>query len=236
MKRIMLMVVRLFYLAPHWFCLICKYGKSEEYTEEQRYAVIKDKIYSINRAGRVIIDGHGMETLPREGGYVMYPNHQGLFDTLALFETHEKPFTVVVKKEMEHVFFVKQVIRLLKAQTMDRGDVRQSMKVIMQVAKEVKEGRRYVIFPEGTRSRKGNELLEFKAGSFKAAINAKCPIVPVALIDSYQAFDTNSIKKITVQVHYLPPMYYEDYQNMKSGEIAAEVKRRIEDTMSAHKG
>lgn len=236
MKRIMLMVARLFYMAPHWFYLICKYGKSEKYTEEQRYAVIKDKIYSINRAGRVTIDGHGMETLPGEGGYVMYPNHQGLFDTLALFETHEKPFTAVVKKEMEHVFLVKQVIRLLKAQTMDRGDVRQSMKVIMQVAKEVKEGRRYVIFPEGTRSKKGNDLLDFKAGSFKAAISAKCPIVPVALIDSYKAFDTNSIQKVTVQVYYLPPMYYEEYKDMKSGEIAAEVKRRIEEVISAHRG
>ena len=228
MKRIMLMVARLFYMAPHWFYLICKYGKSEQYTEEQRYAVIYDKIFSINRAGRVTIEAHGMEKLPKEGGYIMYPNHQGLFDTLSIFQTHEKPFTVVIKKEMGNVFFVKQIIRLLKAQVMDREDIRQSMKVIMQVAKEVKEGRRYVIFPEGTRSRKGNELLDFKAGSFKAAMSAKCPIVPVALIDSYKAFDTNSIKKVTVQIHYLTPMYYEEYKDMKSGEIAEEVRKRIE--------
>lgn len=231
MKRIMLMVARLFYIAPHWFYLICKYGKSEKYTEEQRYGVIYDKICAINRAGRVIIDAHGMENLPKEGGYIMYPNHQGLFDTLTIFQTHEKPFTVVIKKEMENVFLVKQIIRLLKAQVMDREDVRQSMKVIMQVTKEVKEGRRYVIFPEGTRSKNGNKLLDFKAGSFKAATSAKCPIVPVVLIDSYKAFDTNSIKKVTVQIHYLPPMYYEEYKDMKSVEIAAEVKRRIEEVI-----
>ncbi|MBP3543039.1 MAG: 1-acyl-sn-glycerol-3-phosphate acyltransferase, partial [Lachnospiraceae bacterium] len=111
MKRIMLMVIRLFYMAPQWFYRICKYGKSEEYTEEQRFQVIKDKIFAINRAGRVIIDAHGMENLPKEGGYVMYPNHQGLFDTLGIFESHEKPFTVVLKKEMENVFFIKQIIR-----------------------------------------------------------------------------------------------------------------------------
>lgn len=234
MKRIMLMVIRLFYMAPQWFYRICKYGKSEEYTEEQRYQVIKDKICDINRAGRVIIDAHGMENLPKEGGYIMYPNHQGLFDTLSIFESHEKPFTVVLKKEMENVFFIKQIIRLLKAQVMDRDDVRQSMKVIMQMAKEVKEGRRYVIFAEGTRSRNGNELLDFKAGSFKAATSAKCPIVPVALIDAYKAFDTNSIKKVTVQIHYLPPMYYEEYKDMKSGEIAVEVRRRIEEVIKAN--
>lgn len=228
MKRIILMVVRLFYLAPGWFYKICKYGKSDKYSEEQRYNVIHNMMYKINRAGRVIIEGHGMENLPKDGGYIMYPNHQGLFDTLSLFETHEKPFTFVIKKEMGNVFFVKQIIRLLKAQLMDREDVRQSMKVIGQMANEVSQGRRYVIFAEGTRSREGNKLLEFKGGSFKAATKAKCPIVPVALIDAYKAFDTNSIKKITVQIHYLEPMYYDEYKDMKTAEIADEVKRRIE--------
>lgn len=234
MKRIMLMVVRLFYLVPAWFYRICKYGKSDKYTEEQRYGVIYDKIHKINRAGRVIIDAHGIENLPREGGYIMFPNHQGLFDTLALFQTHEKPFTCVVKKEMEHVFFVKQVIRLLRAQLMDREDVRQSMKVIMQMAKEVKEGRRYVIFAEGTRSREGNKVQDFKAGTFKAATMAKCPIVPVALIDAYKPFDTNTIKKVTVQVHYLTPIQYDEYKDMKTAEIAAEVRGRIVETIRAN--
>ena len=39
---------------------------------------------------------------------------------------------------------------------------------------------------------------------------AKCPIVPIALIDSYKSFDTKSIEKIKVQVHILKPMLYED--------------------------
>jgi 1-acyl-sn-glycerol-3-phosphate acyltransferase len=114
---------------------------------------------------------------------------------------------------------------------MDREDIRQSMQVILNVTKEVKSGRNYLIFPEGTRSKMGNKLLEFKGGSFKAATKAKCPIVPVALLDSYQAFDTSSIKKITVQVHYLTPILYEEYKDMNTVEIAAEVKRRIEETI-----
>lgn len=116
----------------------------------------------------------------------------------------------------------------MKAYAIDREDIKQSMKVIHQVTEEVKSGRNYLIFAEGTRSRNGNELIDFKGGSFKSAIKAKCPIVPVALIDSYKAFDTNSIKKLTVQVHFLEPMPYDMYKNMKSTEIAELVKRRIE--------
>lgn len=223
------MVARLFYIAPIWFYYVCKYGNSDRYTEEQRYHLLHGMMRRINRAGRVTIDAYGMDKLPKEEGYIMFPNHQGLFDTLALFESHEKPFSAVVKKEMEHVFLVKQIIKLIQAQLMDRDDVRQSLQVIKQVAEEVKAGRRYVIFAEGTRSRNGNELLEFKAGTFKSAMMAKCPIVPVALIDAFKAFDTSSIKKITVKIHYMEPILYEEYKDMKSTEIAAEVKRRIEE-------
>ena len=114
----------------------------------------------------------------------------------------------------------------------DREDIKQSMQVIINVIKEVKEGRNYLIFAEGTRSKQGNHPQEFKGGSFKAAIKAKCPIVPVALIDSYKAFDTGSIKQLKVQVHFLTPISYEEYKDMKSTEIAAEVKSRIEKTIA----
>ena len=53
-------------------------------------------------------------------------------------------------------------------------------------------------------------------------------IVPVAVIDSYKAFDIHSIKKMTAQIHYLEPLTYEQYKGMKTVEIAAIVKSRIE--------
>ena len=94
--------------------------------------------------------------------------------------------------------------------------------------KEVKSGRNYLIFAEGTRTKNPNHVNEFKGGSFKCAMKAQCPIVPVALIDSYKPFDVNSIEKIKVQVHFLEPICYEEYKDMKSVEIAKEVKIRIE--------
>ena len=117
---------------------------------------------------------------------------------------------------------------------MDREVISQAMQVIMNVANDVKNGKNFLIFPEGTRSKNGNVIGEFKGGSFKAATKARCPIVPVALIDSYKAFDTGSAKMLNVQVHFLKPMEYEEYKDMKSTEIAAEVKRRIEETIRAN--
>ena len=100
--------------------------------------------------------------------------------------------------------------------------------IINEMAKQVKEGRNFLIFPEGTRSKNGNRMGEFKSGSFKAATKAKCPIVPIAIIDSYLPFDRNSIDKVDVQIHILPPIPYEEYQGMKTTEIAQMVRSRIE--------
>ena len=174
----------------------------------------------------------GQDNIPKEDGFMFFPNHQGLYDVLAIVDAcPDHPFSVVAKQEVKNIQFLKQVFACMKAFTIDRDDVRQSMKVIMAVSEEVKNGRNYLIFPEGTRSKNGNQVGEFKGGSFKAATKAKCPIVPVALIDSFKPFDTKTISQVDVQVHFLKPMLYEEYKDMKTVEIAAEVKRRIEEVI-----
>lgn len=231
MERIILMVLRLLYKVPGWWIKVCRYGKDEnfeKYDEEQRYALLQEVTTRANRAGRVTVECYGRENLPKENGYILFPNHQGLFDTLLFFETHGRFLSFVMKKEVANALLVKQIGRMVRAKAMDRSDVRQSMTVIKEVSEEVKKGRNYIIFPEGTRSREGNKLLNFKGGAFKSAVYAKCPIVPVAIIDSYKAFDMHSIKEMTAQIHYLEPLTYEQYKGMKTVEIAAIVKSRIE--------
>ncbi len=231
MKRIILMAIRSFFSLPYWLFRIFQLCNVEKYDKDTRYAFLHKITPIAIRRGRIKIDCHGLENLPKETGYVIFPNHQGLFDALAFLETHKRPFVTVMKKEVKDTFLLKQIIQMLQAEVIDREDIRQSMQVIMNMTKRVKEGENFIIFAEGTRSRNGNQLLEFKGGSFKSATNARCPIVPVALIDSFKAFDTHSIKKLTVQIHYLPPLYYEDYKDMKSTEIAELVASRIQQTI-----
>lgn len=232
MKRILFMVLRNLIFVPFGWIKLCYYAAHvDKYTEEQRYALLKYIDHRANIGGRITIDAHGVENIPDENGFVFFPNHQGLYDVLAILEACPKPFSVVAKKELADIPFLRQVFACMKAYIIDREDIKQSMKVIVSVTKELKQGRSFLIFAEGTRSKLGNRLLEFKGGSFKAATKAKCPIVPVALIDSYKSFDTNSIAPLTVQVHFLKPILFEEYEHMKTTEIAAEVKRRIEETI-----
>jgi len=232
--RIALMVIRKLYLVPYLFFKLWLAGK--RYAGDYMPGFLAAKKISTHgiHAGNITIEVHGIENIPSEDGFIFYPNHQGLFDVLTFFYSSPKPFAFVIKKEAKNIILLKQAIEATGSLAMDREDIRQSMQVINQVAKEVQDGRNYIIFAEGHRSREGNKLLDFKGGSFKAAQKAKCPIVPCALINSFVPFDENSIRPVTVKLIYMKPMYYEEYQNMKSNDIAAEVKRRIEETIAQY--
>lgn len=233
MNRIAYMVIRNIFRAPIWFYHICQFAKENDtHTPQERYDYLRDMVKTLNKNGRVNIEVYGLENLPKENGYVMFPNHQGLYDSLALIEATGRPFGIVIKKEAYNIILVKQVIELLRGTSLDRQDPRDAIRVIKEIVAAVKEGRNYVIFPEGTRSRKGNELLDFKPGSFKCAVTAKCPIVPVALINSFRPFDISSIKQETVQVHFLEPLYYEQYMEMKTPEIAHLVHNKIQEEIN----
>lgn len=228
MYRIAMMVIRLFWKAPYYLFQIWRCGKNDEVSFEKAYACVKKVTIAANKAGRVKIESHGLENIPKENGFIFFPNHQGLYDVLAVLESCPVPFAFVIKKEASNVILLKQVSEALGSLAIDREDIRQSMKVIQEVTKQVKGGKNFLIFAEGTRSKEGNKLQDFKGGSFKSAVKAQCPIVPCALIDAYKPFDQKSIKPVTVKIIYLPPIYYNEYKGMKTVEIAAEVKKRIE--------
>lgn len=231
MRRIALMVFRLFFKAFYYFFRIWRCSIRENADYEEGFRIAKKTTIAANRAGRVTIQAHGVENIPDRDGFIMFPNHQGLFDGLVFLESCPRTFAFVIKKEAADIILLKQVRKALGALTIDREDIRQSMKVIQTMAEEVMKGRNFLIFPEGTRSRQGNKTLEFKGGTFKSAVKAKCPIVPCALIDSFVPFDENSIRPVTVKIFYLPPLYYEEYKDMKTTQIAEEVKRRIDQTI-----
>lgn len=235
MRRIILMVLYNLPFVPYWWWQLCHFAKhTDDIPEPEKYALLKKIVLHANKGGRVKIDVHGKEHIPTGESFVFFPNHQGLFDVLAIIEACDQPFSVVAKKEVKDVPFLKQVFAIMKAKIMDREDVRQSLQVILDVTQEVKNGRNYLIFPEGTRSRRGNQVGDFKGGSFKCAVKAKAPIVPVALLNAFEPFDRNSIAPVTVQVHFLEPIPYEVYQSMKTTEIAEIVKTRIEETIAEY--
>ena len=234
MNRILLMVLNNLPKVPGAWIKLCRYAKHpENYPEEERWRHIQYILKCAVTGGNVDLLVTGQENLPKENGFMLYANHQGMFDVLAIAATCDPPIGAVLKKELYDVPFLHQIALCTKSFAMDREDVRQSLTVIQNVTEEVKNGRNYLIFPEGTRSRKGNEMLEFHGGSFRCATKSKCPIIPIALVDSFKVLDEKGSKPVKLQLHYLKPIPYEEYAGMKPAEVAQLVRSRIEEKIKA---
>ena len=235
MLRILLMVLRNFWRVPGAWFKLCRYAKhTERYPEQEKYDHIRYIMNLAVNSGNIDLTVTGQDKLPEQNGFILYGNHQGMFDVVALVATFPRILGAVFKKELANIPFLKQVIACTKSFAMDREDVRQSLTVIQKVTEEVKQGRNYLIFPEGTRSKKGNVMGEFHGGSFRCAVKAKCPIVPVAFIDSFKVLDQKGCKKVGVQIHFLEPIPFEEYGHLKTVEVAQLVKDRIQQAIDAH--
>ena len=229
MNRLLRMVLKNICIVPGAYSKLCHYAKHTDlYPEQEKWDHISYIMQKAIAAGNIDLQVTGLENLKQEEGFMLYANHQGLFDVVAIAATSPTPMGCAYKKEINDVPLLKQIYACTKSFAMDREDARQSLQVIQAITEEVKKGRNYLIFPEGTRSRKGNEMLPFHGGSFRCAVKAKCPVVPIAFIDSYKVLDEKGSAPVKVQIHYLEPIPYSEYEGMKAAQLAELVKQRIQ--------
>lgn len=177
----------------------------------------------------------GQEKLPNEA-VLFVSNHQGLFDILALIGFTGRPLGFIAKKEVEKIPIVSTWMGLMHGVFIDRSDRRQSVRAISQGIKSLKGGHSLVVFPEGTRSR-GTNLNEFKSGSLRLATKAKVPIVPISINGTYQMLeeDNGRVKGSTIYMDILDPIYPDEYDAKKHGELAEELQSTIEESLQKKK-
>ncbi len=214
-------VIKMDYMARH----------PERFPEKRAYKTVRRVVRQVMINGRIRTKVYGMEKLPKEGGYAMYPNHQGKYDTLGIVYSHPEPCTAVMDAKRSKMPVADGIIAVSRGFRLDKTNMRSQVETMNRVGQALAEGRRIIIFPEGGYFHNRNNVQEFMPGAFKPAMRAKVPIVPVALIDSYKPFELNSLRKVTTQVYYLDPIPYEEYKDMKTREVADLVRGRIIEAM-----
>lgn len=174
---------------------------------------------------KLVVEGE--QNIPLQDGMLFVVNHQGSLDGFVLLAASPVPISAVGKIESKKIPFMNVWYKNMDVIMFDRGSVKDSLAMVKKLTDRLSMGHNMVIFPEGTRSY-GNTMGEFKAGALKAAINAKVPVVPVALIDSYKALDDPKAKKVIIKARYLQPIHHEEYQSLTIQQFADEVRIRIQ--------
>jgi len=230
--RLWYIVIKNIFRLPGIIKKMRRLADQEPYDESEAYEYLQEVISIMHRTGSIRTEIYGGEHLPKEGGYIMYPNHQGKYDGYAVVSGHEKPCTVVMDEAKSNFPFIREVIDLVKGKRMELENLKQSLKIINEVADEVKQGRKYIIFPEGGYTEhKKNALDEFKAGCFKSSLKSQTPIVPVVLVDTHKALNGTYLGPVTTQVYFLKPIAFEEYKGMKTAQIAEMVRGKIQEKL-----
>lgn len=152
----------------------------------------------------------GRENIP-EGKPVLYvSNHRSYFDILIGYTSVPDLTGFVAKKEMEKIPFLNVWMKYLNCLFLDREDVKEGLKTILKGIELIKQGYSVFISPEGTRNH-SHEMLPFKEGSLKIAEKSGCPIIPVALSNTDEAFENHLpwVRKAHVIIEFGAPVYPE---------------------------
>ncbi len=208
----------------------------ERHSLKQRYGVARQMVTKMNRSAGYLTLVEGLDKLPRDTGYMIYPNHQGKYDVPGIISTLEEPVSFVMDDDKAKMMLVSEFLMLVDGKSLNLRDIRQNIRLFKEMAEEIRtQKRRFILFPEGGYRENNRNIVEkFKPGSFKVAQMAKCPIVPAALVDSYKVYNSPHRGPVTTYVYYLDPIYYDEYKGMKTPEIAAMVENRIKDRIRQH--
>ena len=153
----------------------------------------------------------GQEKVPKDQAVLYVSNHRSYFDIVTLYPLTNNTTGFVAKKELERIPFIRRWMRYMNCQFLDRENIKEGLKTILNCIATVKGGCSICIFPEGTRNRNADEtdMLPFHEGSFKIATKAKCPIIPIAINNSADIFEAHfpKMSPAKVVVEYGKPIY-----------------------------
>ena len=131
-------------------------------------------------AGCRIVRVLGLEHLRQPGGLVLCSNHSSYVDTPVLMAALPHDFLFVAKKEVAGYPVVGTYVRRAGHLTVDRFDFQQGVLDATLVQRAVSSGEKVLLFPEGTFTAAVG-LRPFRLGAFKAAVETRTPIVPIAV-------------------------------------------------------
>jgi 1-acyl-sn-glycerol-3-phosphate acyltransferase len=140
------------------------------------------RMVAVTIGARIVV--HGAENVEPGRSYVYMANHSSLIDTPALFAYLPYQFKIMAKKELFYVPFMGWHLWTSGNFPIERGDAQRTAKSVRAIIEGIKAGKSLAVFPEGSRTPDGR-LQDFKPGTFKIAVRAGVPIVPVSIRGTY---------------------------------------------------
>lgn len=180
----------------------------------------------------------GEQNIPRDKAVLFVANHSSYFDILLTYVRAFRTTGYIAKAEMQKAPLLNNWMRYIGCVFLDRKDIKKGMKAIIESVNKIKAGDSLYIFPEGTRSKQRGVIGEFHEGSLKIADKAKCPIVPVAILNTFEIWEAHlpKIHKAKVIIEYGKPIYPGDLDANDKKKLGAYTRNIIEQMNKKNEG
>lgn len=210
--------------------IYASYGR--QYVRERSDKMIRIWSNSLMRMCRIHLTFHGLDKLQLEPGkrYMIMSNHSSLLDIpVGFLLLKDRSVRMVAKSELSKVWLFGRACRAAEICFIDRDNREQAIKDLAFARQKMESGIVIWIAPEGTRSEDG-QLLPFKKGAFRLAIDTGAIIIPVAIKNMEKVLPKKSWKLSlhqNVEVHYGDMIDTADYSVTKRHALAKEVRQNM---------
>lgn len=159
----------------------------------------------------------GREHVPMTGPAVLTPNHLSFCDSIFVPAALPRRVWAIGKGEYMDSWKTKHIFPAMGMIPVDRAGGDAAKAALDAAASVLEQGRLFMIYPEGTRSRSGN-LHKGRTGAARLALRCNAPIVPVGHEGTIevQPPDTFMMKpRQHVVVRFGAPMWAKDFGDVE---------------------
>ena len=171
----------------------------------------------------------GAENLLRDSGQIIVANHQSAFDIYALTAYLPVQIRWIAKEMLFKIPVLGWGMRASGYISIDRENPKKAMRALQAAARNIREGRTIVIFPEGTRTYDGR-LLEFKKGVFHIAKRSRAHIVPLTIDGTFDIMHrkTFQLNPHPVTITIDRPIPFDEVRSAGEDKLLSDIRGAIQ--------
>ena len=177
----------------------------------------------------------GEEHVPKDVPVLYVGNHRSYFDIVLTYARCPSLTGYVAKDSRLKIPLLSTWMKRLYCLFLNRTDIKEGLKTILQGIEQIKSGISMCIFPEGTRNRSEDEtqLMPFKEGSLKMAEKTGCPIIPMSINNTASIFESHMpfVRPCHVILEYGEPIYPKELPKEQKKFLGAHCREIIENTL-----
>jgi len=176
---------------------------------------------------------YGAEKVDFSKAHLFAANHISAMDIPVLYTNLKCQFRIVANKDLFKHPFMGWHLRRSGQIPIDRSSPRATFKSLHMAVEDLKNGLSVAIFPEGGRSKDGR-IQEFMNGGFYVAVKAQAPVVPVAIVGTYEMLpmDTFHIKPQKLEIHFGEPIPTAGLTTHDLDKLSEQVKKAVEEMVA----